>query len=783
MDSILGLKSYRMDSIILKHPDQLVIDDLIDIIGDEEIYRMAKFKKIFDLLPCGIEVLDEKGVVVVCNKMDREIFGVDEDTFVNFNDLEDPNVPDEILQEVHKGKAFNVMFPYNFSKISYSSIYKDCVKYLSVRGIPLYTKNQTIKGYFVVIVDDTLHHQQHAILEDSFTKLQVAINTGNSIIWEYDVVNDKAYVDPILNDFKDNSLLQFIPQINYPNKQKFYESIHPEDLARIRDNYLEPLLKGEITHYTTTYRRVFDDEVMWIRVNARGFKHDVNKKPTKVVFYSTNISQEVQLEKSLINLEKESDRILNAIPDLIFVISKEYRFLKIFASGTKSKGLYLSEKETIGKSIDDVFDAGKSFLFKEKINQALEDNVEMEFDYSLLINGKHCFFKSRVSPLEDGNTIHIVRDITDKILQQDEINRLNAIMDIILSNVPLVVSVKNASDNFKYVYFNSEAEHVMNKRAKDIIGKTDFELFPDQAWASEIRNKDLKAISEGNFSEYAVNYKDPSGKIRIVNALRTRVQSKNEVYVVAMLWDITEQHNNELELIKARESDRLKTNFLANISHEIRTPLNAIIGFASIVGEAYDEFERDYYLNIINENSNQLLRLIDDIIDLSSLEVDKFEFRMRSVELKEICRSVYNMFSQKTKPEVSFIFDDNILPSVFLDADSKRLHQVLSNLIDNAVKFTNKGRIRFGYEIQSEENTDKQFVRIYVEDTGIGIDKNYNNVLFDRFFKADNFTQGFGLGLPIAKKLTEEMGGELKFTSEIGYGSKFWIKIPILSNS
>ena len=98
MDSIFGLKSYRMDSIILKHPDQLIIDDFIDIIGDEEIYRMAKFKKIFDLLPCGIEVLDEKGVVVVCNKMDREIFGVDEDTFVNFNDFEDPNVPDEILQ-------------------------------------------------------------------------------------------------------------------------------------------------------------------------------------------------------------------------------------------------------------------------------------------------------------------------------------------------------------------------------------------------------------------------------------------------------------------------------------------------------------------------------------------------------------------------------------------------------------------------------------------------------------------------------------------------------------
>ncbi len=772
-----------MDRIIVNHPDQLEIDDLIDIIGDEEIHQMAKFRKIFDLLPCGIEVLDEKGVVVVCNKADREIFGVDEDTFVGFNDFEDPNISEEILQEVNKGNAFNILLPYDFSKITYFSLYKDCIKYLSLRGIPLYTKHQTIKGYFVVIVDDTLYHQQHTILEDSFTKLQVAINTGNSIIWEYDVINNQVFIDPVLNNCKDNSLLQFISRISFQNKEKFYESIHPEDLSRIRDYYLEPLLKGEISHYTTTYRRVFDDEVMWIRVNARGFKHDENKKPTKVIFYASDISQEVELENSLMNLEKESFQILNTIPDLIFVISKEYKFQKIFASGTKSKGLYLSEKETIGKSIDEIFDLEKALFFKEKINQALEDNVEMEFDYSLLINGKLCFFKSRVSPLEDGNTMHIVRDITDKIVQQDEINRLNAIMDIILSNVPLVVSVKNVSDNFKYVYFNSEAEHVMNRRAKDIIGKTDFELFPDQAWASEIRNKDLKAISEGYFSEYAVNYKDPSGKIRIVNALRTRVQSKNEVYVVAMLWDITEQHNNELELIKARESDRLKTNFLANISHEIRTPLNAIIGFASIVGEAYDEFERDYYLNIINENSNQLLKLIDDIIDLSSLEVDKFEFKMRSVELKDICRSVYNMFSQKTKPEVSFIFDDNILPSVFLYTDSKRLHQVLSNLIDNAVKFTNKGNIRFGYEIQSEENTDKQFVRIYVEDTGIGIDKNYNHLLFDRFFKADNFTQGFGLGLPIAKKLTEEMGGELKFTSEIGCGSKFWIKIPIQSNS
>lgn len=772
-----------MDSIIGNLSDQLVIEDLIDIIGDEEICRMAKFKKIFDLLPCGIEVLDEKGVVVVCNKADREIFGVNEDAFEDFNNFNDPNVSDEILQEVYKGNAFNVLITYDFSKITYSSIYKDCIKYLSVRGIPLYTKHQTIKGYFVVIVDDTLHHQQHAILEDSFTKLQVAINTGNSIIWEYDVVNNQVFIDPVLNNCKDNSLLQFISRISFQNKEKFYESIHPEDLARIRDCYLEPLLNGGITHYTTTYRRVIGDEVMWIRVNARGFKYDENIKPAKVIFYASDITQEIQLENSLLNLERESYQILNAIPDLIFVISKEYRFLKVFASGTKLKGLYLSEKDTIGKSIDDIFDAGISLLFKEKINQTLEDNVETEFDYSLLINGKQCFFKSRVSPLEDGSTIHIVRDITDKIVQQDEINRLNAIMDIILSNVPIVISVKNASDNFKYVYFNSEAEHVLNRRAKEILGKTDFDLFPDQAWASEIRNKDLKAIAEGNFSEYAVKHKDPFGKIRIVNALRTRVESKNEVYLVAMLWDITEQHNNELELIKARQSDRLKTNFLANISHEIRTPLNAIIGFASIVGDANDEFERDYYLNIINENSNQLLKLIDDIIDLSSLELDRFEFKMRSVELKEICRSVYSMYSQKVKSEVNFIFDDYNLPAVSLYTDPKRLYQVLSNIIDNSVKFTNKGRIHFGYEVQSEETTEKQFVRIYVEDTGIGIDKNYNHVLFDRFFKADNFTQGFGLGLPIAKKLTEEMGGELKFTSEIGCGSKFWIKIPILSNS
>lgn len=888
-----------MDIIADNFIDKLFIEDLKDIIGGEEITGISKFKSIFDLLPCGIEVLDHDGSLLLCNKAGNDIFGVEEGALANLNVFNDPNITDSILQEINSGVSFNFLLPYDFSSINYISIYESGIKYLSVRGIPLYAENQIIKGFFIVILDDTLNHQQHIMLEESLTKLQVAINKDNSVIWEYDVLNDHIYIDPLFNDCKNNNLLQFLSQISDLRKDELYTFVHPEDILKVRDFYVEPLLKGDLNQYTSSYRCIFDNETMWLRVNARVLNRDSSKKPVKIVFYATDITPEVSLEDSYVELEKESEQIIKAIPDLIFVISQDYSFHKVIASGSKFKRMNLSEKDFVGKIIDSYFDLEISNLFIKKINKALETKKEIEFEYSLNQDGEQRFFQSRISPLDNGATMHIIRDVTDKIkikyeldmfafavsqsrdeiyafdefgtlvfankltiqnyglasdfssysykdmcvscsgeawelnrnylrvnnsklfesrhklingeeisveisayrtvnhlygeqfwffsrdissriAQQDEINKLNAIMNIVLSNVPIVVAVKNIVDEFKYIYFNAEAEVVMKRSAEDIIEKTDFDLFPDQAWAEEIRRKDEKAVRDGSLSEYAVNYKDPTGRVRVVNALRIRVDSNNNSFLVVMLWDITEQHNNQLELIKSRESDRLKTAFLHNISHEIRTPLNAIIGFSSIVGEASDKFEHDYYVSIINENSDLLLKLINDVVDLSSSEADKFDYRLGSVDIKDICLSVYEMFSPRIKPEVQFIFERDKLPSIFIFTDSKRLIQVLSNVIDNAIKFTNNGFIRFWYELNDITNSGKRFVSIFIQDSGIGIDKNFHEALFERFFKADNFTQGFGLGLPIAKKITEEMGGELTFVSNIGEGSTFCVKIPIL---
>lgn len=170
-----------------------------------------------------------------------------------------------------------------------------------------------------------------------------------------------------------------------------------------------------------------------------------------------------------------------------------------------------------------------------------------------------------------------------------------------------------------------------------------------------------------------------------------------------MSWDITEQKNAELKVIEARiraeESDRLKTAFLANMSHEIRTPLNAIVGFAKLMGEAETEEEKQQFIDIIDTNSSLLLQLIGDILDISKIEAGTLEFHFRPMNLNDLCRSEYEMHKGRTNPGVKLVFDERI-ENVEIVCDQNRLAQVISNLINNASKFTTEGEIRFGFDLR-----------------------------------------------------------------------------------
>lgn len=246
--------------------------------------------------------------------------------------------------------------------------------------------------------------------------------------------------------------------------------------------------------------------------------------------------------------------------------------------------------------------------------------------------------------------------------------------------------------------------------------------------------------------------------------------------MVCVNYDITELKETERKLIaardKAEELDRLKSAFLANMSHEIRTPLNAIVGFSSLLTETEDMKDRKQYMAIVQENTELLLQLISDILDLSKMESGAFEFVKSDTDVNLLCSEIIRSLRMKVPAGVELVFEE-CLPGCHVWADKNRLNQVISNFINNALKFTFSGSITLGYYRQTDG-----YLRFYVRDTGMGIPKNKIKTVFDRFVKLSSFVHGTGLGLSICKSLVEQMGGTIGVESEEGEGSCFWFTYP-----
>jgi signal transduction histidine kinase/ActR/RegA family two-component response regulator len=235
---------------------------------------------------------------------------------------------------------------------------------------------------------------------------------------------------------------------------------------------------------------------------------------------------------------------------------------------------------------------------------------------------------------------------------------------------------------------------------------------------------------------------------------------------------------------RAEESDRLKSAFLANMSHEIRTPMNAILGFTELLTMPDSEVtpeEKENFIKLINNSGNNLLQLIDDIIDISKIEagqlkIIKKDFNLNST-LQDIQKSYLEIRKQKSKEQLEIKVNDNVLEqNISIHTDPLRLNQVFTNLIDNALKFTEDGFIEFGYEIKN-----KQELLFYVKDTGVGMDQNKKDTVFERFTKLEDTTRlyrGAGLGLAISKSIVELLGGKIWVESVLNFGSTFYFTLP-----
>lgn len=246
--------------------------------------------------------------------------------------------------------------------------------------------------------------------------------------------------------------------------------------------------------------------------------------------------------------------------------------------------------------------------------------------------------------------------------------------------------------------------------------------------------------------------------------------------VVIRVDDVTERQHMIGELEKARsraeQSDKLKSAFLANMSHEIRTPLNAIVGFSDLLMVTEDQEEKEEFIQIINANNELLLKLINDILDLSKIEAGSVELKYENFDLAVYFNELAaSMHRRVVNPQVRLV-PVNPYETCTVRLDKNRLAQILTNFVTNAIKYTSKGTIEMGYE-KIDEN-----IRLYVRDTGIGIPEDKKDKVFHRFEKLDEFAQGTGLGLSICKAIVEACRGEIGFESEFDKGSLFWAVLP-----
>ena len=383
---------------------------------------------------------------------------------------------------------------------------------------------------------------------------------------------------------------------------------------------------------------------------------------------------------------------------------------------------------------------------------------------------------------EELQMIHLIlgslsKEIAVREYKEREV-RASKTLSSIMNNMGVDIYV-NSFDSHDMLYANESMaapyggiEHFEGKKCWQA-------LYKDKTGECEFCPKKHLIDENGQPTKvYSWDYQRPFDKcwFRVFSAAFAWIDGQIAHVITSV--DINHQKTIEEELRVAKEKaenlDRLKSAFLANMSHEIRTPLNAIVGFASLLIESDDKKERQDYVDIMQENTELLLQLISDILDLSKIEAGTLDFTMDHLDIKSFCEDIMRNYDIKEDKPVPVLLAPD-LPEYYIYTDKKRLMQVITNFINNALKFTNEGQIMLEYRHKAESNE----IEFAVTDTGMGIAPDKVDQVFDRFVKLNSFSKGTGLGLSICRSIIKHLGGTIGAESEIGVGSRFWFTHPL----
>ncbi len=540
-----------------------------------------------------------------------------------------------------------------------------------------------------------------------------------------------------------------------------------------------------------------------------------------------DITSQKQTERNLIEAlkvielsEKKAQALNQAIPDMLFRMNTNGVYLDYKAN---PEDLYYQEKSIIGLSAYEIMPAEFAEILKEKIEDTIESNQIITFDYSLPY-GKNEMreYEARMVKIANNEIISIVRDVSqqriaEKKLQWQKDEYAALYQKYKQQNQKLkqaIAQIEEGSERFSFlfenmiqgvVYQNASGDIIeSNKAAERILGLTYDQLRgrnsldphwrsinPDGSEFSGEKHPAMLALSTGKvilnqtmgiFNPVLESYT----WIKINAYPKFKTNQKKPYLVIVTFEDITDMRNTTHELIsakeKAEESDKLKSAFLKNISHEIRTPMNAISGFSKLLLKSeISSDKRQTFYNYIQTSVNQLLNIIESIITISHIETKQLQVNLLEFKPQDLLTDIYNQFENHSlRTERADLFFKLSLPAVFskkITTDYTKLNQILKILLDNGFKFTQKGGVEFGF--REENNT----ISFFVKDTGIGIAKEQQQIIFKSFAQAhesipDHFG-GIGLGLAIVAGLCHIIQAKVLIESEPFYGTEFIVQLPL----
>tara|TARA_R110001583_G_scaffold412_1_gene3744 strand:- start:934 stop:4404 length:3471 start_codon:yes stop_codon:yes gene_type:complete len=442
----------------------------------------------------------------------------------------------------------------------------------------------------------------------------------------------------------------------------------------------------------------------------------------------------------------------------------------------------LRPEDVIGKSPYDFFEKDNAHKIVNSIESVGKSGKSKMIELNLNWFNKKKWFSEYFYPILDGQNgevkiVKVCRDISDRKKVEIENIKLSTVVEQSANSIIIT------DTSGKIEYINLSFKKTTGYSSRDLLGKR-LNVLSSRKHTFEFYKELWKTVKDGKIWKGEIQNKTKSGKLIweqiTISPIKNKVGEITNYLLISENITLLKKAVKSLKkaLIKAKESDKLKSSFLANMSHEIRTPMNGIIGFSEFFMEPNLSYEkRVEYSRIVIENSKRLLAIVNDILDISKIEAGIVKINYEKVNINEVIDDLYSFYQPKANEKgLNFHYIKGLENNQsIIDIDKTKLHQVLSNLLSNAFKFTEEGNIGFGYQLIDNE------LKFYIEDTGVGINKKFNTKIFERFIQGNHdvnkLNTGTGLGLAISKKIIELFGGEIWFDSS-KKGTTMYFTIP-----